>query len=382
MTVASETCRIAYTGDGSTTAFPTTFVFEDTTDLVVMLVTIATGVEAVQLLNSQYTVSGGAGANGTVTFITPPSSSYRVVIFRDPPLTQAVDPINGGTLDVDAELEDPLDKLTQIVQRLASQMARCIRQPEGDVDALDPLPSELERVSVYLGFDSDGALTVLAAPTSTSLTTAYTQTLLDDANAAAARTTLGLGTTDDLTVDDITCDDLTATGNVALGNASSDTFSVASKSPSMANKPLFLAIVNGVTANVTGDGTAYDVVFGTKIFDQTSELNSSTGIFTASVTGKYRFSGTITIEGLISGHGTFTVKVVTSNRTHIVWESGSFALGTGGNILGVAYTCLADVDAGDTVKIQIAVSSGTKVVDVTGHASDAYSSFQGELVTA
>ena len=46
MTVSSEVSRVAYNGNGLTTAFPTTFTFNDDTDLVVLKVLVADGTDA------------------------------------------------------------------------------------------------------------------------------------------------------------------------------------------------------------------------------------------------------------------------------------------------------------------------------------------------
>jgi len=65
---------------------------------------------------------------------------------------------------------------------------------ETATDGLTVLP--FDRASRYLGFDASKELVALAAPTSTALTTAYSETLLAAANAADARTVLGVDTLD------------------------------------------------------------------------------------------------------------------------------------------------------------------------------------------
>lgn len=218
MTVSSTINRVAYNGNGATTAFPTTFPFYDATDFVVVKVTIADGTEAVQTLNSDYTVSGGGGLTGTVTMAAAPSSAYRIVIYRDPPVKQLTDLTNGDGFDVEESVEKPLDKQAFLHQRSREISERALRQPEGDSAAIDAIPAKVMRAGKFLAFDSNGD-PIAAAGTSASLgpvsafvntllddadaltflatlgltVSAYAKTVLDDANAAAARATLGIG---------------------------------------------------------------------------------------------------------------------------------------------------------------------------------------------
>lgn len=192
MTVSSETSRIAYNGNGSTTAFPTTFTFNDAADLVVLKVLISDGTETTLVLNSDYTVSGGSGSTGTVTISPAVSSSYRIVIYRDPPLTQAVDHVNNSSLNVESGVEAPLDKLTYIAQRLGSLVERSLRQPDGDASNIGALPASVTRASKYLAFDASGNPVASSAPTSGVVVSSFAATLLDDTTAGAVLTTLGI----------------------------------------------------------------------------------------------------------------------------------------------------------------------------------------------
>ena len=90
MTISTESTRVEYTGDGATLPFAVPFKFLVKTDLVVVLRTILTGVDVVQSIYTHYTVTGAGDANGTVTFVTAPPSTQKVVIYNDPPLTQLV----------------------------------------------------------------------------------------------------------------------------------------------------------------------------------------------------------------------------------------------------------------------------------------------------
>ena len=122
MTVSSTTSRKAYTGDGLTTSFATSpVVFFDTSDLVVYVVTTATGASTTLTENTHYTVSGGSGSTGTVSLAggsSPygaPSAAQTLVIARQVPATQGSNFVNNDPNDAEV-VEDALDRLTMIAQ--------------------------------------------------------------------------------------------------------------------------------------------------------------------------------------------------------------------------------------------------------------------------
>lgn len=133
MTVAaSQENRFSYAGNGVTTAFAYSAKFLANADLVVVLVNDTTGVETVKTLTTHYTITGAGAANGgTVTMLTAPATGETLVIYGDPTISQAVDPTNGGFLDVDAVIEAPLDKLTIVARRLKDLSSRSLRFSDG-----------------------------------------------------------------------------------------------------------------------------------------------------------------------------------------------------------------------------------------------------------
>lgn len=204
--------------------------------------------------------------------------------------------------------------------------------------------------------------------------------------ASDAADALGLGTTDNVTHNNVTATGdiagvgLTITGNAVLGNAAGDSLTSNGKTMSLPNIPAFSAIVNGVVANQTGDGTAYTIIFGTEIFDQGGDYANGTGIFTAPQTGRYRFSGSVGLEGLLSGHTSGSIKLVTSNRTYFLWAGSPWSCANAAAQFQTPFSVLADMDAADTASVVVTVAGSTKVVDVTGDATTIYTRFDGELV--
>ena len=200
MTVSTTTTKAIYNGDGSTTGFPTTFEFFDAADIEVIERVIATGAETVKTLSTDYTVSGGNGATGTVTAVTAPASTVQWAIRRKTPLTQQIDYVENDDFPAETH-EQGLDRGVMIAQERQEELDRALKFPVSDAASLDPeIPNSVDRAGQFLAFDVSGN-PIAAAGVSDVPVSEFMQTLLDDADAAAGRTTLGaLG---DL-VDDIT----------------------------------------------------------------------------------------------------------------------------------------------------------------------------------
>jgi len=127
MTVSSTQNRVSYVGNDVTTAFSTSpVIFFNQGDLDVYLVVTATGVATLQTITTHYTVSGGAGATGTVTMLIAPTSLQTLLIVRTMDLTQSVDFVQNDPSDAEVA-EDALDKLTMVCQQLQEQMNRALQ---------------------------------------------------------------------------------------------------------------------------------------------------------------------------------------------------------------------------------------------------------------
>jgi hypothetical protein len=127
--------------------------------------------------------------------------------------------------------------------------------------------------------------------------------------------------------------------------------------------PAFLSHPSGTLSNVTGDGTAYTVVFATEVFDQGSDATSTT--FTAPVTGRYQINVSLGIAGLTSSTTVVSLNIVTTNRTFNVGYANPYACAGGGTDFTMPASVIADLDASDTAHISITVANGAKVVDLT-----------------
>lgn len=255
MTVSSETSRKTFAGDDVTTSFGTSpVVFFDNEDIVVYVVDDATGVATTLTENSDYTLTGGDGAVGTIRLDEGSDpwgallSDTTLVIVRTVATTQETDFVNGDPSDAEV-LEDAFDRLTMIAQQLKTNDDRVLRQPDTDPVSIGALPNAVDRASLYLGFDADGDPVALAAPTTTdAAVSAFMETVLDDTTAVAARTTLGAAASGANT-------DITSLASPALGAATATTQSAGDNSTKVATTAYADAAVAaaGATAFTTGD---------------------------------------------------------------------------------------------------------------------------------
>lgn len=200
MTISSTTNRVSASGNGVTTAFSFPHPYRASSDLRVIVRTNSTLVDSLKADPADYTVSGTADTNtggfssGTVNFSVAPASGTTVIINRQVPLTSSYDPTAGAS-DTAPNREGAIDRLTLALQGLRERIARMLILPEGTslTDQTLPEPSS-SNAGKALGINEAGTgYGVLAlADLDVAAVSTYMLGLLDDADAAAARTTLGL----------------------------------------------------------------------------------------------------------------------------------------------------------------------------------------------
>lgn len=184
MPVTDQTTTNTYTGNGVTTVFAYSFKALAEADITV------TVDGTTKTLTTDYTLSGIGTANGgNVTFVTAPASDAEVVITRDMDFTRDIDYQDNGDL-LAATLDEDVDRTVMLIQQIRQIVRRAIRAPVAET-SVDELPSADDRASKYLAFDADGQPVATSGTTSDIIVSAFIETLLDDANAAAARATLG-----------------------------------------------------------------------------------------------------------------------------------------------------------------------------------------------
>lgn len=188
--VNSEIDSAVYTGDGTTKAFPFSFGVLSTAQVRVVLRTILTGAEDLQVLNADYTLADDDGdgdytdgPGGTVTFVTAPPVTVEVWITRQPDLKQERN-LDATSYVRLAVLEDAVDNLTYEVQFLRRLLYRVPMIPETEARVVDMnVPAAPVRANSWAGWDANGAPRT-GSNTSTTLTAAWTGIVQEIATAA------------------------------------------------------------------------------------------------------------------------------------------------------------------------------------------------------
>ena len=147
-TVNDLPARVQYVATASQTAFDYPFPIFADADLVVDID------GTTKTLTTHYTVSGGNGSTGTVTFLSAPASGQDVVILDDPAVTQATDYTPNDPFPAESH-ERALDKLTRLVRRLKSRLDRSFSLADTDTSGASvTLPSPT--ANYLLGWDGLG----------------------------------------------------------------------------------------------------------------------------------------------------------------------------------------------------------------------------------
>lgn len=193
MTVSSQQNRKLYSGDGLITEFSYDFPVFDAAELLVVL-RLADDTEQTKTLSVDYSVSGvGQDQGGTVTCLNfTPAVGQQLLIQR------RVDYVQETSLpaNVDmpsATIERQFDRVVMMVQQVAENLGRTIqvRLTSGLTGLTLPEPSPGK--AVVGNDDSDGYTNLDLASVGSLSISDYMRTVLDDADADSARTTLGVG---------------------------------------------------------------------------------------------------------------------------------------------------------------------------------------------
>ena len=152
--ISNNNPRISYTATGGQTAFPTNFAFFNEGDINVYIN------DVLKTLNTNYTVSGGSGAAGTVTLTTGATAGDIIVLTRDVELERTTDFPTSGPFQV-ASLNVELDKLIAMMADMKDLAGRGLRLSDSDTSAALVVADKDTRKGTVLAFnETTGAIEV------------------------------------------------------------------------------------------------------------------------------------------------------------------------------------------------------------------------------
>jgi len=394
--------------NGSSTAFTFDFPVDATSEVVVILRTVATGSAETLEETTDYAVSAtnnDYSSGGTVTTVATYSSAYTISLSRSTTQTQNATLRDTGVLRYSAVM-GALDKLTRQVQELQEQINRAPRIPIHDTGITTELDDSVTRASMILGFDDAGNFTALdAVPTGSVAVSAYMGTVLDDADADTAKATLEVPTItsaaetvlDDATVGAM----LTTMGGVAnTGNetiAGNKTFSgtttlsgittiadaslmastaapttdamiVNKKYADDAHEPYARMFVTAAQDNLT-DVTWTTITLDTDTYDFSTITDLANYKITPAVAGYYMVIGQVTYANVIA-EKTYSAQIYKNGDTAMTTKNQQNGAATTDVSVPVSDVLLLDAD--DYVQLRGYVNCGAATVDINVGTTDTY----------
>ena len=204
MPVSSTARKVSYSG--STAALTVSFYFLESSDLKVIGTTASgAATESTLTLNTDYTVTGaGSTAGGTVTLSTgstySASTANVLTILRTEQFLQPDDLPGAGDLNTQT-IENMADRLTFLAQQLNDDLsgAAKFRQTSIYSNAILPDPSTglLIGWSTQTSTSGENVLANFTVSTSMVAMTTFWEGVINQTNAAGARSALGVGGTAD-----------------------------------------------------------------------------------------------------------------------------------------------------------------------------------------
>jgi hypothetical protein len=140
----------------------------------------------------------------------------------------------------------------------------------------------------------------------------------------------------------------------------------------------FSVYVSTTQTNVTGS-SAYTLLCDSELYDTHSIYNTATGIVTAPLTGMYHFCGMVRFSGIASPHSLRSVTGGSYTATKMS-TVGLYRFDVTGGIATIPFSCLVDLDSGDSISFGMSVGGGSNTIDIIGGTSPYVTFMSGRLV--
>lgn len=129
--------------------------------------------------------------------------------------------------------------------------------------------------------------------------------------------------------------------------------------------------VSSAMSNATGNGTVVTVVFNSQVFQQGSNFNTGTGVFTCPSNGIYLITGQVTLSGLGASHTACEMNVVSNAGTFTRQVYNPYAMSEAG-LVTLPICGVNSYSSTNTIYINIGVYNGTKTVNILNDSFGLY----------
>lgn len=162
------------------------------------------------------------------------------------------------------------------------------------------------------------------------------------------------------------------TGGTALFNNSTTKIDSTGRFTNSA-QPVFSVYVPSGLSNVTGDGTTYTIPFSTALVNQGTYFNTSTGVFTAPVTGVYYFCASVQFNNVVAQSNAQLI-ILASGVTYVSNLINPSVIAVSAQ-MGLMAHCVAPMSANDTSVCQVIMAGSTKSVNISTGANSVFGGY-------